>query len=239
MDKNEKSLPPGITLRKDGRDLKEVQKKLRYTRYEIDHGIYARPDRITVDAWFEVWMAEYQENRLRENTLQLTRSMYKHHIKPQIGKMKLQEVRTEHIQRVFNTMHKKDYAQSFIQRVRNVANQLFKQYRNDLILRNPVVNTTTPPKQQKEDHRVLTVAEQESFLQYARETDLVGFSTGMRIGEILGLQWKDVDLQKNEIHVTGTLIKVDGKEYRKGPTKTIVSNRKIPILPEVSMRIKE
>lgn len=87
-----KQLPPGISIRKDGRyqarytldgkrhtiygkDLKEVQKKLRDAKYEIDHGIYAKPDRITVDAWYQTWVKEYRENIVRESTL----VSYKHY----------------------------------------------------------------------------------------------------------------------------------------------------------------
>lgn len=61
---DKKQLPQGILLRKDGRyqarytfngrrytfygkDLKEVQKKLRDAKYEIEHGIFAKPDRVT------------------------------------------------------------------------------------------------------------------------------------------------------------------------------------------------
>lgn len=45
--------------------------------------------------------------------------------------------------------------------------------------------------------------------------------------------------KKGEIRVSGTLIKVNGKEFRKGPTKTTSSNRIIPLLPEVSPKLKE
>lgn len=158
MAENSKPLPPGITLRKDGRyqarytfegkrytiygqSLKDVQKKLRNAKYEMDHGIFAKPDKVTVDSWFKVWMEEYQEHRLRENTQVITRSMCDHHIGSNIGKMKLQNIRTEHIQMIFNKMERSGYAPGFIQRVRNILSQMFKQaYRNDIILRNPVVN---------------------------------------------------------------------------------------------------
>lgn len=187
---NTKPLPQGITLRKDGRfqarytfdgkrytiygkDLKEVQKKLRDAKYEMEHGIFAKPDWITVEAWFKVWMEEYQSNRIRENTQVLTRSMYEHHIKPQIGNMKIQEVRTEHIQMIFNKMQKGEYAVGFIKRVRNVLSQMFKQaYRNDIILRNPVENAMMPVKQEVSERRVLSALEQEFFLKYAQDTDL-------------------------------------------------------------------
>lgn len=127
----EKRLPKGVSKRKDGRyqarytlngkrytiygkTQKEVEKRLRDAQYEIDHGIFAKPDKITVDTWFETWMREYQSNTIRETTEVLYRSMYKHHIKDSIGHMKLQAVRSEHIQTLLNQMKNKGYAPSFI-----------------------------------------------------------------------------------------------------------------------------
>lgn len=262
MAENKKPLPQGITLRKDGRyqarytfqgkrytiygkNLKEVQKKLRDAKYEMDHGIFAKPDKITVDSWFKVWMEEYEGDRLRENTAVMYNSIYEHHFKSTLGKMPLQSVRTEHLQAVFNKMRKDNYSPAFIKRGKNILSQMFKQaYQNDLILRNPVTNTTLPPDTSRKEHRVLTMEEQSQFLEYAKGNDYevifyVGFSTGMRIGEILALEWGNINFAKNEIYVEGTLIKVDGKEFRKGPTKTAKSVRTIPLLPEVAEKLKE
>lgn len=262
MAEDKKKLPPGISLRKDGRyqarytfngkrctlygkDLKEVQKKLRDVKYEMDHGIYAKPDKVTVDSWFKVWKEEYASNNMRENTLAHVDSMYKYHIKPEIGHMKMQEVRTEHIQMLLNKMKKESYSTDFMKRVRNVVSQMFKQaYKNDMIYRNPVDNAVTPTGKEKKEHRVLTEQEQKKFLEYAKgnEYELVfvlGLSTGMRIGEIQALQWKNVDFKNLLISIDGTLIKVDGKEYIKGPTKTKSSRRSVPLLPGVAKRLKE
>ena len=257
-----KSLPQGISLRKDGRyqarytfngkrytiygkDLKEVQKKLRDAKYEMDHGIFAKPDKVTVDSWFKIWKEEYATNSMRENTLVHVNSMYKYHIKPEIGHMKMQDVRTEHIQMMLNKMKKQEYSSDFMKRVRNVVSQMFKQaYRNDMIMRNPVENAVTPSGKAKKEHRVLTEQEQILFLEYAKESEyelifVLGFSTGMRIGEIQALQWKNIDFKKLEISVEGTLVKVDGKEYKKGPTKTKSSIRTVPLLPDVAKRLKK
>ena len=76
-----KKLPKGISIRPDGRyqarytlngkrytiygkTQKEVEKKLRDAQYEIDHGIYAKPERITVDAWYKTWLKEYREDNI-------------------------------------------------------------------------------------------------------------------------------------------------------------------------------
>ena len=261
-----RKLPQGISLRKDGRyqarytlngkrytiygkTLKEVEKKLRDAKYEIDHGIFAKPDKITVDIWFETWMKEYQSNVIRETTEVLYKSIYKYHIKDSIGHMKLQAVRTEHIQVLLNQMKKDEYSANFIRRVKNVLSRMFKQaYQNDLIMRNPVEKTTTPKEEKQEggSHRGLTEKEQRDFLQYADELEpqyadlfYLGFSTGMRIGELFALEWSEVDFINQEVHVNGTMIKIDGKEYRKGSAKTDKSKRIIPLLPEIAKRLRK
>lgn len=257
-----KKLPKGISVRKDGRyqarytlngkrytiygkTQKEVKKKLRDAQYEIEHGIFAKPDRVTVESWFKVWKEEYAASSMRENTIAHIDSMFRYHIKPEIGHMKMQDVRTEHIQMLLNKMKKQEYSLGFIKRVRNVLSQMFKQaYRNDMIMRNPVENAVTPFGKAKKERRVLTEQEQTLFLKYAKENEyelifVLGFSTGMRIGEIQALQWNNINFKALEISIEGTLIKVDGKEYRKGPAKTKGSVRTVPLLPDVAKRLKE
>lgn len=252
-----KKLPKGISVRKDGqyqarytlngkrytiygKTQKEVEKKLRDAQYEIEHGIFAKPDRVTVDSWFKVWKEEYAASSMRENTIAHIDSMFRYHIKPEIGHMKMQDVRTEHIQMLLNKMKKQEYSLGFIKRVRNVLSQMFKQaYRNDMIMRNPVENAVTPSGKAKKERRVLTEQEQTLFLKYAKESEYelifaLGFSTGMRIGEIQALQWNNINFKDLEISIEGTLIKVDGKEYRKGPAKTKGSVRTVPLLPDVA-----
>jgi len=85
MATNEKKLPPGIILRKDGRyqarytfrgkrytiygkTQKEVEKKLRDFKYEMEHGLFARPEKIKVDDWFKTWQKEFRENKVKKST---------------------------------------------------------------------------------------------------------------------------------------------------------------------------
>jgi integrase len=62
--------------------------------------------------------------------------------------------------------------------------------------------------------------------------------TGMRVGEVGGLRWADIDFEKEEIHITHTLV-FDGSstnktsEYGLNPPKTKSSKRCIPISPRV------
>ena len=84
----------------------------------------------------------------------------------------------------------------------------------------------------------MTLEEQKIFLEYAKDSEYypfyqVALQTGMRINEICGLQWTDIDFKRKEIHVSGTLIYVRGKMRFKDTPKSQTSDRKIPMLPGV------
>ncbi len=260
-----KSLPKGISLRADGRyqarytfngkrytvygrTVKEVQKKLRDAQYEIEHGIYAKPEKLTVDDWRNIWTKEYRENVARETTLSSERVCYQH-IKAGIGNMKLQSVRSEHVQKILNKMSSEGYSAGYMDRTRTVMNMIFNQaYMNGMIMVNPVSRTVLPKGVKKAGprKRALTEQEQKAFLEHIEAARpfyapiyYVGFSTGMRIGEITALEWDNIDFNKMEIHVEGTLVKVTGKAYRKSAPKTSSSRRTIPLLPEIAKRLKK
>lgn len=144
MEENKgRGLPQGITQRSDGRyqarytyngkrytiygtDLKEVRRKLRDAKYEMDHGIYTRPEKITVDSWYKTWLKEYRENVVRETTIIGNRKCYRH-VGPEIGHMKLQAVRPEHIQRILNKMKRAGYSGGYIDNTRQTMNMMFHQ----------------------------------------------------------------------------------------------------------------
>lgn len=260
-----KALPKGISLRKDGRyqarytlngerhtiygkSQKEVEKKLRDAQYEIDHGIYAKPDRITVDSWHETWLKEYRVGIVRETTVIGNEKCYKHAGR-EIGKLRMQAVRPEHIQRILNRMKREGYSGGYIENTRQTMNMMFRQACvNGIIASNPVERTVMPKVEIAEGNphrRALTEHEQKRFLECAARrkpfyADIfyVGFSTGMRVGEINALEWEDIDFENMEIHVNGTMIKVAGKDYYKGPVKTGESRRTVPMLPEIARRLK-
>ncbi len=266
MADDKKQLPSGISLRKDGRyqarytfngkrhtiygkDLKEVQRKLRDAKYEMDHGIYAKPDRITVDSWYKTWLKEYRDNVVRETTIIGNEKCYKH-IKPEIGHMKLQAVRPEHIQKVLNKMKREGYSGGYIENTRQTMNMIFHQaHMNGIIITNPVERSILPKVEYKRENphrRALIEREQKVFLEcvakrkpFYADIFYVGFSTGMRVGEINGLEWQDIDFDKMEIHVNGTMIKVAGKDYYKGAVKTGESKRAIPMIPEIAKRLRK
>ncbi len=253
-----KELPKGIRQRKDGRyegrftyqgesytlynrNLRELVSEMQDKRYEVTHGIYAKKSKITVDSWFNIWLDDYKRQNVKFGTYKVYRAVYDDYIRSNLGRKKLQDIRGEHIQRLFNEMARK-YSRSTINLAKVVLNSMFEQAcKNGIVMKNPVKNAIMPRKKKCREIRVLTVEEQKLFLQYAQGSIyfplyVVALGTGMRNGELRALQWKDVDFAAKIIRVQGTL-KYVGKDgttkYRIDSPKTQASRREIPMLDEV------
>jgi len=89
----------------------------------------------------------------------------------------------------------------------------------------------------------MTVNEQKQFLEYAKYSYLhdmfeLALSTGMRSGELRGLEWKNVDLKNKVIHVYRTLVYVNN-DYHLDTPKTASSRRDIPMLDNVVALLKQ
>lgn len=258
--KTEKELPKGIMLRKDGRyigrfkylgetytvygkTVKETQEKLDELKYETKHGLYEKETNLTVDAWFKTWMEQYKELTVKKGTIKTYTCFYGNYIQDKLGRLKLKDVRPEHIQKLYNDMHKQGLNRNTIEIVSIVLGGMYKQaYKNELISKNPVPLATLPKETAYEERRVLSREEQKLFLEYAASSQYApifefALSTGMRGGEIKALTWENVNFTKGTISVRHTLIK-SGKEYYLDTPKTNSSNRDIPMMENVRMLLK-
>lgn len=256
-------LPTGITLRKDGRymwrfkhdyvmyqgtckKLEDAKKALNTKRYEVEHGINVKVTKITVDDWFNTWMQEYKLNSVKYGTYNLYGNLYRVCIQESLGKKKLQDVRPEHIQKLYNDMIKTGYSHGSVKLVNAIMHGMLKQaFKNQLVTRNVAELVTMPKdKEGKKEVTAMTTEEQKIFLDYAKAFSpyynlyVVALFTGMRSGELRALEWSDIDFDKEIIHVTGTLKYKKGSIYFKDSPKTKSSERDIPIVPEVKKILK-
>ena len=77
---------------------------------------------------------------------------------------------------------------------------------NAIILKNPVTKSVKLPKPVEKNTKVLTVDEQEKFMEEARYSSnypqyFFILQTGVRTGEMVGLKWEDIDFEKNLISI--------------------------------------
>jgi len=254
-----KELGQGISQRKDGRyqarftnrfgkrqtiygkTINEIRQKLRAEQYEDEKQINVVSSDMTLDEWFEIWM-ETCKNNCRDTTRQTYRVSY-NRIKASLGWRKLSSLNLIVIQQAINEL-KSDASRKDTKKL--LVDMLNKAIDSDLLHKNVAkqINTVVTKDSTPEEPRVLTIEETKWFLEaashyrYFNEFSLA-LETGMRIGEIIGLKWSDIDFSNRTIYVNRTLIyiKSDDKNspnYNKWgfefhEPKTEKGRRKIPM----------
>lgn len=224
-----------------GNDLKTVSakkqedclKKLREKQQQVNTGLYVEPDKITTGQWLLTWFENYVQPSGKGTTIDLTYSVINNHIIPGLGKIPLQKLRSEHIQMFLNKDQKEKNLSAVT--VWHVYNRLFRALHqaviNKLISHNPAERDALKlPKKTQEEIEVLKDWEYKKLLplipddNYGRAI-LMMLNTGMRVGEICGLQWKDIS--DDIIHVKHACVRIHEYEgIKRGKTKLAIDSPK-------------
>lgn len=191
-----------------------------------------------VDDWYNHWITNFKEGIVADNTTKNYRSRYLFSIKKEIGNMKLCDVKQVHCQRILNDMFDSGrYAYGTIELTQITMHAIFKgAIENGYLYRNPAEGLKLKRRDDEEERRVLTREEQRIFKEYARNTLYANayflvLETGLRVGEIGGLQWNDIDFENKYLYVKRTILEKKGGFYY-GQPKSKKSKRKIPLTNE-------
>lgn len=182
----------------------------------------------------EVYLPQAQA-RVRYNTYRMYIRDLKLRLLPAFGSMKMEDITHERIQAVLSGCSSYKVATNTRDTLRQVLNEaLALGYINV----NPATQRYTMPKREiyPEDHNggwLTSFAEHDAFIsqidnELFKIVAILGLSLGLRKGEIFGLNWEDIDLDKRLVHVQRTYVKEkDG--YKLMPPKTRKSDRCIPL----------
>ena len=248
-----KELGKGLSQRKDGRysarfisvtgkriekyfdKVREAERWLAEAReQDCKNGLGISPE-ITYSEWFEYWLTNIKGTTIRHNTQRNYRERFEVNIKPVIGRMRLCDIKPLHCQQVLNKM-KDNYAGSSINQTLIAMATSFKSaVDNDLIAKNPVNSSVKSPKTIDKKERVLTREEQAKFLEAAKGTPYqyqfeLLLQTGLRIGELIGLIWDNIDFEKRIIKIDRTMeFRYSFGDWVIGPPKSASGVRTIPM----------
>lgn len=253
-----KELPKGIYQRKDGRyearasingikiqlynfNLKELRVEFEKRKEEAKQGVDKKLSNITLDEWFEEWFVRYKVPHIKETSVTPMKTKYRANFGRLIGNMKVSDIRNMDIQDVINTMQREGKATSSMRDALGRVRECLESAKNNRIIsENPCFDITVPWENVSKERRFLTQEEQNRFLQqvednWYKEMLYIMFLTGMRIGEVGGLKWEDVDFKNKCININRSLscqYEAGEKTVRLTAPKTHNSYRKIPFMGE-------
>lgn len=218
-----------------GKTRKEVSEKLAKALNEINTGTFIEEHKITLWDWLSEWIILYKKNNVRASTFETHNNTIKKHIKDSdIGNIALFKLKPLHFQKLYVSKLDEGLSPATIKRLHVVLKDSLNQAVNtSLLLKNPLENIS-PPAQVKNEIKVMTLDEQKIFIKFLegehyRLAFLLAMQTGLRLGELLALQYGDIDIPRKILTVKRNVRRVDGKLLFQEP-KTKSSQRNIPLL---------
>jgi integrase len=211
----------------------DVQDRLAKIRSSVLDGTFCEPTRIRLIDYLDRWLEDAARPTVRDTTHASYKGVINRHIKPRIGGIMLSKLTPIDVQSLYADMERDQHSPRLRQLTHAIMHRALKQaLKWGLVPRN-VCDAVDPPRVPKRDIGVLTPEQVQQLLK-ATESDrlhalfVLAIGSGMRMGELFGLQWKEVDLKGATIQVRHTLIELNGKISLAEP-KTAKSRRRIDL----------
>jgi len=188
-------------------------------------GVFVAGPSQTVSAYLETWL-RHTASRLGPRTLERYAGQARLHVAPAIGDVALRKLTPQHLAELYAALQ---LAPASIAHLHRVLHAAFDQaLKWNLIARNPAA-AVRPPRVPRREMTVLTPDEVRALLAAVAGDELealyvLAVTAGLRQGELLGLRWRDVDLEGGWVEVSATLSR--GK--RQAP-KTRSSTRRVKL----------
>jgi integrase len=208
----------------------------------LDRGSYVEPSKLTVAAFLRDHWLPSLSAQVRPGTWAEHHSKVEVHLVPAIGGVLLQRLTPGHLNAVYADLLERGLSARTVLHVHaTIRRSLADATRWSLVPRN-VALLASPPRPGRPELQVWTAAELRSFLAFVKDDRLYALwllaaSTGMRRGEVLGVQWPDVDLGRARVAVRRSLVTV-GHEVVVSEPKTAKGRRSVALDPATVAGLK-
>lgn len=216
-----------------GRTRAEAREKLTGRQREAARGSRVPLKDWTVQAYLEHWLDQVVKPNRAPKTHQGYELVVRRHIVPRVGRKKVVSLSVQDVRNLVHVLQESGLRTRGVQFVHAVLRAgLQNAMRDELITRN-VAKLVQVPTPRYEVGRGLTPAQAKSLLVGARGDRLhalyvLAVYLGLRRGELLGLEWKFVDLEQRTLQVVHTLQRVE-RRLQLMPPKTRTSRRTVPL----------
>lgn len=224
---------------------KDAEKVLRDLVSRYESGGVLSADKQSLNAWLAEWMEISKRGKLSPAAFENYKKIIRLYIAETIGPRPLSRIANEDVQRLYLKLSERGLSPASVRKVHSILHQaLGKAVKLRKLGSNPAAETDKPQRRKKRIVRSFTFEQAQLFLATVAMThDSAMFTlaliSGMRPGEILGLEWKHVDWKGCRVRVAQALVKVAGRPAFLGPPKTEAGYRSISLPPEVIDQLRE
>ena len=220
----------------------DAQKRLTELLASLDQGVYTPPGKLTLADLLRNWLAGYVKTNCSLRTCDGYQSIIERHLIPALGQYPLKRLHPQAIQAYYGKACEELSSRTVHHQHRVLSQALKYAVRQGYLGRNPC-EMVDPPSPRGKTMRTLTPDEVGVLLNEARDSRhypvyYTAVSSGLRQAELLGLRWRDLNLDLLSISVSQVLYRREGRYQFKAP-KTIRSRRLVAMTPKLAIFLRE
>lgn len=204
-----------------------------------DH-TYVEPSTQTMSDLFGMWL-EFKTTQVRVTTHHNYQRLLTTYMLPYIGHVTLDKLNVRHLQSTYSKLVTERGIKGSVVRVVHglIHNMLAQAQKWDMLAKN-VAEIATPPRTEHREMVTWTSEQVQEFLNLAASSPylpiyIVAIATGMRRGEVMGLKWLDVDLERATLTIVRTLSYLERKPVITDAKRA--SSRRTVVLPSFAVDV--
>jgi integrase len=206
---------------------------VRKNRNQIDEGMTYASTRLTVSEYMSGWLTNAKTTK-RPTTWVHYEQLTRQYITPKIGRIKLKDLRAEHIHQFYNHLLEINTGVHTVRKIHALLHCALQQaVKLRIIPQNPS-SLVDPPRKPTREMSILTESQISQMLVTAKTHRLealfhLAIVTGLRESELLGLKWTDLDWTMHILRVERQLVRPNGKGVEFSAPKTGYGKRSIKL----------
>ncbi len=220
----------------------DAQRRLNELLVSLEKGVYTPPGRLTLAEHLNNWLGGYVKTNCSVRTHDGYESIVKNHLTPNLGHVQLKHLHQQAIQSYYGKAIERLSPRTVAKHHRLLSQALKYAVRQGYLSHNPC-DLVDPPAWKGKVMRTLTPVEVGDLFETAEDNYYypviyTAVSTGLRQAELLGLRWRDIDLDFLAISVSQVLYKRRGICQFKEP-KTSHSRRRVAMTPKLALFLRK